>query len=101
MVSVLRRTIPRDLRRHRWQYLAIGATVAIGVALFAASNDAFMNLESSYARTYERLEFADLTVTGGDVTAFADQAQALSGVDAVAVRRRADVPVRIGGDHTL
>ena len=101
MVSVLRRTIPRDLRRHRWQYLAIGATVAIGVALFAASNDAFMNLESSYARTYERLEFADLTVTGGDVTAFADQAQALSGVDVVAVRRRADVPVRIGGDHTL
>ncbi len=101
MVSVLRRSIPRDLRRHRWQYLAIGATVAIGVALFAASNDAFINLESSYARTYERLEFADLTVTGGDVSGFAEQVQALDGVAAVAVRRRADVPVRIGGDHTL
>jgi putative ABC transport system permease protein len=75
VVSVLRRTIPRDLRRHRWQYVAIGATVAIGVALFAASNDAFTNLEASYARTYERLAFADMTVTGGDVTGFVEQAR--------------------------
>jgi putative ABC transport system permease protein len=100
-VSVLHRAIPRDLRRHRWQYLAIGATVAIGVALFAASNDAFLNLEASYARTYDRLGFADLTVTGGDVPGFAQQAAAVDGVADVAVRRRADVPVRIDGDHTL
>ncbi len=100
-MSVLLRTIPRDVRRHRWQSLAIGATVMIGVALFAASNDAFLNLEASYARTYERLAFADLTVTGGDVAAFAEQARTVDGVTDVTQRRRADVPIRIGGDHSL
>ena len=101
MVSVLRRAIPRDLRRHRGQYVAIGATVAIGIALFAASNDAFTNLQASYARTYERLAFADMTVTGGDVAGFVDQARSVDGVAEVVDRRRADVPTRIGGDHSL
>lgn len=101
MVSVLRRAIPRDLRRHRWQYVAIGATVAIGVALFAASNDAFTNLQASYARTYERLAFADMTVTGGDVAGFVEQARTVDGVAEVVDRRRADVPIRIGGEHSL
>jgi putative ABC transport system permease protein len=101
VVSVLRHAIPRDLRRHRWQYVAIGATVAIGVALFAASSDAFVNLEASYARTYERLAFADMTITGGDVAGFADQARSVDGVAEIVERRRSDVPIRIGGDHSL
>ena len=101
MVSVLRNAIPRDLARHRWQYVAIAATVAIGVALFAASSDAFTNLKVSYARTYDRLAFADFAVTGGDIAGFVDQARAVDGIAEVAERRRADVPIRIGGDHSL
>jgi putative ABC transport system permease protein len=101
VVSVLRHAIPRDLARHRWQYVAIAATVAIGVALFAASSDAFTNLKVSYAQTYERLAFADMSATGGDVATFAERARSVDGVADVVQRRRADVPIRIDGDHSL
>ncbi|MGB5759885.1 MAG: ABC transporter permease [Acidimicrobiales bacterium] len=100
-MSVLRRKIGRDLRRQRGQNLAIAATVIIGVTLYAASYDAFLNLETSYNQTYQRLAFADVTVSGGDTPRFAEQANALDGVAAVTVRRQADEPVRIGGDHSL
>ena len=100
-MSVLRHKIGRDLRRQRWQNLAIAATVTIGVTLFAASFDAFLNLEASYNQTYERLAFADMTITGGDTGGFAERAVAADGVAAVSVRRQADNPIRIGGDHSL
>ena len=70
-MSVLTRKARRDLFRQRWQYLSIALTIAIGVMLFAASYDAFLNLQTSYNRTYERLAFADLTVSGGDSARFA------------------------------
>jgi putative ABC transport system permease protein len=100
-VSVLARKARRDLLRQRWQYLSVAITIAIGLMLFAASHDAFQNLKASYNRTYERLAFADLTVTGGDSGAFAERARAAGGVAAVTTRRQADVPVRIARDHKL
>lgn len=100
-MSVLRRSTRRDIGRERWSYLGVAVTVVLGVGLFAASYDAFLNLESSYRRTYDRLAFADLTVTGGDVEAVADAAARADGVAAVTVRRTADIPIRIGGDHVL
>ncbi len=100
-MSVLRHKIARDLRRQRWQNLAIAATVVIGTILFAASYDAFLNLEASYNNTYARLAFADVTVSGGDGAALAEKALALEGVDAVTVRRQADQPIRIGSRHSL
>jgi putative ABC transport system permease protein len=100
-VSVLVRSTWRDLARQRWTTLSIGLTMFLGVALFGASYDAFLNLETSYERTYERLAFADLTVTGGDVDTVAAAARASSGVDAVTVRRTVDLPLRIGSDHIL
>jgi len=99
-VSVLGRATRRDIGRQRWSFLAVAVTVALGVCLFAASYDAFLNLESSYRRTYDRLAFADLTVTGGDVGAVAEAAGRVDGVAAVTVRRTADIPVLIG-DHAM
>ena len=100
-MSVLTRKARRDLFRQRWQYLSIALTIAIGVMLFAASYDAFLNLQTSYNRTYERLAFADLTVSGGDSARFAQQASSRAGVSAVSTRRQEDIPVRIGAAHKL
>ncbi len=87
----------RDMGRQRWQFLAVFVTITLGVMLFAASYDAFLNLESSYSGTYERLGFADVTVTGADDT-FPAAAASIEGVATVEVRRTADVPFRIGAD---
>jgi putative ABC transport system permease protein len=85
------------MRRQRWQFLAVFVTITLGVMLFAASYDAFLNLESSYNGTYDRLGFADITVTGaGD--SFPQDAAQLAGVATVENRRVADVPFRIGDD---
>jgi putative ABC transport system permease protein len=87
----------RDMRRQRWQFLAVFVTITLGVMLFAASYDAFLNLESSYTGTYDRLGFADMTVTGADES-FPETAASIEGVATVEVRRVADVPFRIGDD---
>ena len=87
----------RDMRRQRWQFLAVFVTIALGVMLFAASYDAFLNLESSYNGTYDRLGFADITVTGaGD--SFPEAVAQVPGVATIETRRVADVPFRIGDD---
>ncbi len=90
----------RDFRRSRWQFAAVLVTITLGVMLFAASYDAYRNLRASYEGTYERLAFADATVTGGSAS-FADSAVALPGVAEVAERRQADIPIRVAGDVLL
>lgn len=97
----LRRKLRRDLRRSLPQFLAVAVTVFIGLTLFGASRDAYGSLEASYDELFERLVFADLWVTGGDVDRFADDARALDGVEAVEVRHRADVPFRMPDGSTL
>jgi putative ABC transport system permease protein len=89
----------RDMRRQRWQFLAVLVTIVLGVMLFAASYDAYRNLEASYNDTYDRLAFADMTVTGAGAD-FVSTAMAIDGVAAVEARRQADTPIRIG-DHLL
>lgn len=100
-MSVLGRGIRRDVGRHLVQYAGVAVTVLLGVALFAASYDAFANLQRSYARTYDRLGFADVVVTGGDSTSIAGAAADVAGVAAVTVRRQADVPLRVGTGHVM
>ena len=87
----------RDMRRQRWQFLAVFVTIALGVMLFAATYDAYLNLESSYRGTSERLGFADVPVTGADET-FPESVAQIPGVATVETRRVADVPFRIGDD---
>lgn len=103
----------RDLRRRLAQFAAIGLTVLVGVLLFTASYDAFRNLSASYDHTYDRLHFADFTVTGGDAakTAAAARGGASDGsaapgkppgdAQAVITRTQGDLPLRIGDDKLL
>lgn len=94
---VLARKIRRDLHRRIAQVAAIAATVLLGVLLFVASYDSFHNLDTSYRRTYARLHLADFTTVGGDPAAIAAAVRDAAGVDRVATRTQADVPMTIGG----
>lgn len=95
-MTYLGRKRRRDIGRQRWQFLAVGVTVALGIMLFAATYDSYRNLTASYQETYRRLAFADMTITGGAD----DLPTTLAGIDGVAaveVRHTVDLPVRIGG----
>lgn len=98
-MRILTRKLRRDLRRQSWQFAAVGVTIVLGITLFAASFDAFRNLSRSYHRTYDRLAFADLTVSGGDEGQFSAAAAETEGVAAVTGRRQADLPVRVTDDE--
>ncbi|MCX3064012.1 FtsX-like permease family protein, partial [Streptomyces beihaiensis] len=87
----------RDLRRRLAQFAAVTVTVMLGVTLFVASYDAYLNLDASYERTYSRLHFADLVATAPDARTLADRVRTADGVAAVTTRTQADLPLTIGG----
>jgi putative ABC transport system permease protein len=91
----------RDLRRRLPQFAAIAVTVLVGVVLFISSYEAYQNLSASYDRTYARLRFADVTVTGGSPRQVAAAVRHTRGVAAVTTRTQGDLPLRIGGDKLL
>ena len=88
----------RDLGRRRGQFAAIVATTFLGVALFGASFDAYRNLVVSYDTLFQRTHFADLTVSGGDLTKYVEHARQLQGVEAVTTRTVTESYARVG-DH--
>ena len=96
-MSYLSKKRRRDMRRQRWQFLAVGVTVVIGVMMFAATYDSYLNLTASYQETYDRLSFADTTITGGEDD-LAETLSAVPGVQTVTVRHTADLPITIGDD---
>lgn len=101
MTRTLRRKLRRDVRRQRGAFAAITLTIFIGVTLFGATYDAFLNLKSSYDRAFVQYRFADLTVSGGDAARFARLARRTPGVEAVQARTQADLPIRVGRDKLL
>lgn len=90
----------RDLSRQRGQAIAVGVTIALGVAVFVASGGAFRNLSASYEHTYADLAFADLVATGGDAEQVAAAVRA-SGATAVEIRSQRDVPLTIDGTRLV
>lgn len=100
-MRILRRKLRRDLRRQRWQFVAVAVTIVLGVMLFAASYDAFLNLSASYQQTYDKLAFADLTIAGGDQDTIADRVRETDGVATVQTRIQADVPLQVDPDSRL
>jgi len=98
---MLGRAQRRDLRARRAQFIAIWATIVLGVALFGASFDAFQNLTASYHGMYNTLAFADLTVTGGPVDGIAADGAKMPGVAASATRSVGDGLIRIDGRAQL
>ncbi len=100
-MRTLRTKLRRDLVARRWQFGAVVATIFLGVTLYAASFDAFRNLQASYNETYDKLAFADLTVTGGQISTFASKAKDTDGVADVTTRTQADIPFRIDAEQKL
>jgi putative ABC transport system permease protein len=101
MVRILELKLLRDVARRRAQFAAIVATVALGVGLFGASFDAYQNLLASYDELFTETHFASLTIQGGDRAEVAAAVGSVAGVDAVATRSTADLPVRVGETHLL
>lgn len=95
------RTLARDLARLRGRLLAVAIAALLGVALFAASYGSYRDLVVSYDAMYQRTAAADLTVEGGDVAAFADEARADPAVAAVATRTVIESYARIGDRRIL
>ena len=101
MTRTLRIKARRDVGRQRPAFIAITLTIFLGVTLFGATYDAYLNLRSSYDRAFSEYRFANLTVTGGETRAFARQARRTPGVEAVQARTQADLPVGVGPDKFL
>ncbi|MGP4028049.1 ABC transporter permease [Actinomadura sp. 3N407] len=100
-MSTLNVKLRRDLRRRPAQLVSVVVLVMLGVALFGASYDAYKNLDSGYQDLFAEYRFADLTLSGGDTAAIAEEAGSRPGVEAVAARTVADVPMRTPGGNTL
>jgi putative ABC transport system permease protein len=96
-VSTLNTKRRRDFVQQRWQFIAVLVTITLGVLMFAASYDAYRNLEASYTGTYDRLALADVTVTGADA-GVADTIATVDGVSIVEQRTQLDPPMRVGED---
>lgn len=99
-MSILALKTRRDIARQKWQFIAVLVTVVLGVAMFAGSFNAYLNLGSSLEGSYDRFAMADMTVNGVSAD-FADTASAIDGVDHAIARSQADLPFRIGDDALL
>ena len=98
---IMLRKIVRDLRRRPAQSAAIAVIVMLGVLLFIASYDSFRNLTDSYNRTYDRLDFADLSAPGGDPDMLATAVRDATGVEHVSTRTVGDQPLNIDGTKLI
>ncbi len=96
----LRRSMLREVRARRGPFLAVVVTVVLGVALFGASYDAFLNLTASYEQLYAENHFAAVTAVARDPAAVAKAVAAVPGVEATGTRSVSDTPIRVG-DHQL
>lgn len=93
----LQKKLLRDIRRQWPQFAALVVTVMLGIALYAASDNAYQNLQASYDNVFVEEEFADLFVTGGDIDKFAASANGTDGVQSVATRVQQDLPMDVDG----
>jgi putative ABC transport system permease protein len=64
-VRTLRTKARRDIRRQRAAFAAITLTIFLGVTLFGATYDAFLNLKSSYERALLRQPHGDRRAGSG------------------------------------
>jgi putative ABC transport system permease protein len=86
----------RDIRRSRWQFFAVAAVIALGVAIFIGSYGSFLNLRSSYDRTYDELAMGDLWFDVADApSAVVADAGAIDGVMAAEGRLVVDLPATV------
>ncbi len=61
-MSTLTRKLLRDIRRSRWQFVAVIAMIVLGVTFFGGVLSSYRNLQLSVDTPYRELRFADLTI---------------------------------------
>ena len=91
----MRRKLWRDIGRTWPLFTALVVTVMLGTALYAAADNSYRNLQSSYDNAFAAERFADLFVTGGDVAGFAAQSGQRPDVEAARTRVQADLPMEV------
>lgn len=88
----------RELSRSKWQYLAVGLIIVLGIAVFDAARSLYVNLEASYAESYGRLKFEDFGIRLSSAPERAAQRLLkVPGVSAVEGRLTAEATVKIVG----
>ncbi|MFF0610573.1 FtsX-like permease family protein [Nocardia tengchongensis] len=97
MSRVLLRKLCRDLWRQRWQFLAIATVLAIGVAAFVATTDAYRNLDQSFARAYSEQRLPDAIISGPGAAQLSSTLDRLPGQPVVEVRHQSEVGIRVHG----
>ncbi|HAM44803.1 MAG TPA: cell division protein FtsX [Propionibacteriaceae bacterium] len=100
-MSVLQRALRRDLKSRAAQFVAVGVTVVLCVAMFGATFDAFANLTASYQGMYTRYAMADLISVGGDTSAIASQGRKQAGVAHADTRAVGETAMRVDGHRQL
>jgi putative ABC transport system permease protein len=84
----------RDILASRWQFLAVGVVIALGVAIFIGSYGSYQNLRFSYDRTYDQLRMADLWFEVSDApAAVVEDVAAVDGVAAAEGRLVEELPI--------
>ncbi|MBI1351907.1 MAG: FtsX-like permease family protein [Actinomycetales bacterium] len=96
----LRRKLRRDIHRTLPLFLALTVTVMLGIALYAAANNAYVNLTASYDNAFVTQRFPDLFVTTPDPGAYKDGVATAPGVAAVRTRVQADLPMAVAGTNS-
>ncbi len=100
-MSLLALKLVRDLWQSRWQYLAVGFTVMLGVTLYGATYMSYGNLDASFRHSYDRLRFEDFGVSfHAAPERVAERVRRIPGVRAVEGRLIEDVVIEIPGRST-
>ena len=97
----LRTKLLRDIRRSWALFTALVVTVTLGIALYAAADNSYQNLTTSYDNAFTVQGFPDLFVTGGDIESVAATAKDTDGVAATRTRVQADLPMTIGQEKPV
>ena len=101
MVSILSRALWREIRRRPAQFLSIAFVIGLGVALFSASVDGYLNLTLSYEHMYDETRLAHVTAIGGPPEQVLAAGEQMPQLAATTTRTVADVPFRPRADHTM
>lgn len=89
----LRRKLGRDIKRTWTLFAALVVAVALGLGMYAAMNNSYLNLQESYDYAFSEEGFPDLFVTIPEAQAYADDVRTTSGVEHVRTRVQADLPM--------
>ena len=101
MVSILSRALWREIRRRPAQFLSVALVIALGVGMFNASFDAFLNLTGSYEQLYRETSFAHVTAIGGRSEQVLRAGDEMPELRVATTRTVADVPFLPREDHTM